>query len=296
MRAFLFAVLTSLVLSNSSPVQALQVIDLFPNDEITNGTDIDSGTTVNVLGGSIGLGVDLSNGVLNVESGSVALGAGSITTGFTNSNNMVQVSGGNIGGFFQLTNNTQLDVSGGQLESFGVFSGSSATISGGVVTRFPDIFSSGVVNISGGNVFAVRVFSGGEVNFFGTEFSLDDEPIDLTLNEEFVITDRNVTLTGLLQDGSPIETSLNTVFGGFSSSNPDGAAAGARVTVTLVNSDLVQDFIGDVNLDGAVNFSDIPAFIGVLASGEFQAQADVNFDGAVTFADIPPFIKILQGQ
>jgi len=103
-------------------------------------------------------------------------------------------------------------------------------------------------------------------------------------------------LTGLLQDGSPIETSLNTVFGGFSSSNPDGAAAGARVTVTLVNSDLVQDFIGDVNLDGAVNFSDIPAFIGVLASGEFQAQADVNFDGAVTFADIPPFIKILQGQ
>jgi len=157
MRAFLFAVLTSLVLSNSSPVQALQVIDLFPNDEITNGTDIDSGTTVNVLGGSIGLGVDLSNGVLNVESGSVALGAGSITTGFTNSNNMVQVSGGNIGGFFQLTNNTQLDVSGGQLESFGVFSGSSATISGGVVTRFPDIFSSGVVNISGGNVFAVRV-------------------------------------------------------------------------------------------------------------------------------------------
>lgn len=216
----------------ANTLSAWDVIDLFPGDEIVDDTVIESGTTVNVLGGSIGLGVDLANGVLNVESGFVAIGANDIPTGFTNSNNTVNVSGGNVGGFFQLTNGTELDVSGGQLESFGVFSGSSANITGGVVTRFPDIFSSGTVNISGGDVFAVRVFSGGEVNFFGSEFALDGVPLDLVLGQEFVINDRNVTLTGTLSDGSFIETSLNTTFGNFSGNNPDGAAAGALVTVT----------------------------------------------------------------
>ena len=296
MRAFLFAVLTSLILSGGSTVQALQVINLLPGDGIAGGTVIDDGTTVNVLGGTIGLGVDLSNGVLNIESGNVALGATSIATGFTNSNNMVQVSGGTVGGFFQLTNSTQLDVSGGQLESFGVFSGSSANISGGVVTRFPDIFSSGVVNISGGDVFSIRVFTGGEVNFFGTEFFLDNQPIDLTLNETFVITDRNVTLSGILQDGSSIETSLNTTFGGFFSANPDGAATGARVTVTLVPDLPPLVVLGDVDMNGAVEFADIPAFIAILQAGTFTAEADINLDEQVTFADIPGFIAILSAQ
>ena len=52
---------------------------------------------------------------------------------------------------------------------------------------------------------------------------------------------------------------------------------------------------GDVNLDGAVTFTDIPAFIGVLQTGVFQAEADANCDTFVNFADIPAFIAILQG-
>ncbi len=53
---------------------------------------------------------------------------------------------------------------------------------------------------------------------------------------------------------------------------------------------------GDVNLDGAVNFGDIPAFIMVLQSGVFQAEADVDLSGTVDFDDIPAFITVLQGQ
>jgi hypothetical protein len=52
---------------------------------------------------------------------------------------------------------------------------------------------------------------------------------------------------------------------------------------------------GDVDLSGAVNFSDIPAFITVLQSGIFQAEADCDCSGAVDFSDIPAFIAILQG-
>ena len=54
--------------------------------------------------------------------------------------------------------------------------------------------------------------------------------------------------------------------------------------------------LGDVNLDGVVDFSDIPAFIAVLQSGEFQADADIDSSGVVDFSDIPPFIAILQNQ
>ena len=53
---------------------------------------------------------------------------------------------------------------------------------------------------------------------------------------------------------------------------------------------------GDVDLSGAVSFSDIFAFISVLQSGIYQAEADTNSDTVVNFLDIPSFIAILQGQ
>ena len=56
----------------------------------------------------------------------------------------------------------------------------------------------------------------------------------------------------------------------------------------------VVDRVGDINMDFATDFADIPAFIAILASGVFDPVADLNFDGEVNFADIPPFIFILQ--
>lgn len=55
-----------------------------------------------------------------------------------------------------------------------------------------------------------------------------------------------------------------------------------------------DDFLlGDVNLDGAVNFLDISPFIAVLAANGFQLEADINGDGSVNFLDISPFIGLL---
>ena len=53
--------------------------------------------------------------------------------------------------------------------------------------------------------------------------------------------------------------------------------------------------IGDVNLDGMVDFLDIPEFIARVTGGEFQAEADINGDGDVDFLDIPEFIDLLTG-
>jgi len=52
---------------------------------------------------------------------------------------------------------------------------------------------------------------------------------------------------------------------------------------------------GDVDMSGAVDFGDIPAFIAVLQSGGFQDEADTDCSTVVDFADIPAFITILQG-
>lgn len=51
---------------------------------------------------------------------------------------------------------------------------------------------------------------------------------------------------------------------------------------------------GDIDLSGVVDFADIPPFIAVLQSNDFQAEADTNCDEVVNFGDIVTFIAILQ--
>ena len=74
---------------------------------------------------------------------------------------------------------------------------------------------------------------------------------------------------------------------------------GVEDTIQLYSLQLaaeVSALKGDVDLSGAVDFSDVPAFIGILQTGGFQAEADADCDTVVDFADIAAFIAILQGQ
>ena len=66
--------------------------------------------------------------------------------------------------------------------------------------------------------------------------------------------------------------------------------------VQFLGQIVVTPTLADVNMDGVVDFSDIPSFIAVLQSGEFQAEADVDQSGEVDFTDIPLFIAILSSQ
>lgn len=68
-----------------------------------------------------------------------------------------------------------------------------------------------------------------------------------------------------------------------------------NVTITFTDISEMDVLKGDVDLDGDVDFDDIPAFISVLQSGMFQAEADADCGGTVGFEDIPAFIAILQG-
>ncbi len=51
-----------------------------------------------------------------------------------------------------------------------------------------------------------------------------------------------------------------------------------------------------VNQDGVVSITDIPAFIAVLQSRQYNADADIDQNGVVNFIDIAPFIAILFGN
>ena len=65
----------------------------------------------------------------------------------------------------------------------------------------------------------------------------------------------------------------------------------------VVNSvSVVPVLRGDVDLDGAVTFADIPPFIARLSGGVYQNEADVDQNAAIDFADIPAFIAVLSNQ
>ncbi len=70
----------------------------------------------------------------------------------------------------------------------------------------------------------------------------------------------------------------------------DNAQLALNIFEYVSSSSLI---LGDVNIDGVVDFSDIPPFIALLQAGSFQEEADVNQDGLVDFGDIAPFIAIL---
>ena len=75
--------------------------------------------------------------------------------------------------------------------------------------------------------------------------------------------------------------------------NPDGQeffASHPHGEITFVGDAVL---LGDVNMDGIVDFLDIQPFIDLLAGQMFQAEADINSDGSVNFFDIQPFIDIL---
>ena len=54
--------------------------------------------------------------------------------------------------------------------------------------------------------------------------------------------------------------------------------------------------LGDVNLDGSVNFLDINPLINLLSTNSYQCEGDVNESGAVDFLDISPFIALISLQ
>ena len=176
-----------------------------------------------------------------------------------------------------------------------------ANISGGSIGDNSIIDGASVVNMSGGSIgdnltldfYSELNFSGGcigdgfianssFVNIYGSQFVLNGDLLDsLVADQSFTITEPIESLSGVLADGQSFD---------FESVSFE---LGTTVTVTLIAGPTDVLLLGDVNLDGVVDFLDIPSFIGAITGGGFQIEADINKDGAVDFLDIPLFTDLL---
>lgn len=247
-------------------------------------------TTFNVRGGQVSQTTEIYRSTVNVSGGQF----GAITS-FIDSLSEVPIL---------VRDNSTLNVLAGEVGVVEIDSGSIANVTGGSTGRFV-IGSGGEVNIEGGRTGTIQLFDdtvlnifGGSfgqlflssaddssVNFTGTEFFLDGDLIDDLEVGETRLLDASLTLftlSGVLSDGSEFSSPINRRF-----------TDNLQISITRVDSISEPVLLGDVDLNGSVNFSDISPFILVLVSGAFQAEADCDENGVVNFLDISPFIAIL---
>ena len=156
------------------------------------------------------------------------------------------------------------------------FVGIGSPIFGGVVTSF-------VRGLEPGDAFSGGSESIGTFSFFGTGIH--------TIG--FVIAGEVGYFRADLGDAPG---GVVTLLDGQVAVGSDGTDATNDFVITIPPLPGDDDVVlGDVDGDGDVDFEDIPAFVGLLTGGGFQAEADIDGDGDVDFEDIPLFIQLLTG-
>ena len=117
------------------------------------------------------------------------------------------------------------------------------------------------------------------------------------------------TQTHALLSGSPAIDAGNDLLAVDADDNPlltdqrgvgferiqDGGSGTATVDIGAFEFD-DSFLLGDVNIDGEVNFLDISPFVSLLSNSEFLNEADTNRDGKVDFLDITPFVALLSSE
>ena len=125
----------------------------------------------------------------------------------------------------------------------------------------------------------------------GEFFSILVPAVDLADDGQAIVGVDDFFFNGDVTDGIPnteiVEVSLQSPF-----------AAGNAIDVLLQRVSVLPapPLLGDVNLDGVVDFFDISPFISILSLGGFQTEADIDQSDKVDFLDISPFITILSNQ
>lgn len=203
--------------------------------------------TMQVSGGSIGQDAFIGTfTLLDMSSGSIGDGLSVRGT--------LHLSGGNVGtaiandGYVTMTGGSVTELwTGGTVGGFDIADGTvgnlvansligSHNVRGGHISTLTVSTNVLPVDLSGGVIDTLIVEAGGcpdfgGINVSGTEFYLDGVLLDdLVFDEPFTIIDRDVTLSGLLADGSFFDFDLNTV----QMPRADYFAPDSRITVTLV--------------------------------------------------------------
>ena len=240
----------------------------------------DSNTQINVRrGGSIGNEFMAQSGSSNVE---VNLYGGSIGWEYTAyAGSTLNIYSGEVGAGLQNYGGTVNLYDGALGLSYQSWTHEAViNVFGGYVERYLEL-NAGTANIHGGTLLN-PFYSGGEINLFGSGFTLDGHPITgLVPGVPTLIDQRGgVPLGGVLEDGTAFEFGL---FGDDDydiSGRDDGYFADdSTVTVTLT----VPHLAGDYDGNGFVSQSDLDLVLlnwgdsalpdGWVAEAQFDGQA-----------------------
>ena len=260
--------------SYSKGVRAGETLTVTGAGELSDAFAVVGGT-LNIEGGSVGDVLKLADAEVNVSGGSIGIGS------LAFSGSVVNITGGIVGSVFGAFSGSEVNISGGEIGGgFDALSGSEVNISGGIFDSF-EASEGSTVNVSGGEFNGRFLALDGAVNLLGVAFFLNGvELTELVLDQSVPIPDRNVTLAGVLADGTPFEFDLNTA----NALNEDWFTAGALLSVTLVEP---QFLVGDYNGDGTVDAADYTVWrdsVGATGLDPYSG-ADGNGDGQVTSAD-----------
>ncbi|WP_442485027.1 dockerin type I domain-containing protein [Aeoliella sp. SH292] len=212
------------------------------------------GSVITLAGGRVRRATSDEGGVINVAGGSLPQGV------YAYSEGIVNISGGVVG-HSNLLKDSVLNLSGGYVSGLAAWDTS-------------------VVNISGGSVGdGFEAYPGSIINLFGDSFAINGVPVQsLSLGEPFQVTQRDVTLSGILADGTPVSFELNS----SGSSQDHFFSASAVVTITRVE---VTRLPGDFNSDGQVNLADYTVWRDSLGQTGAGLAADGNGDSVVDARD-----------
>ncbi len=247
-----------------------------------------SGSTANFSGGTTGGGILITESTMNVMGGAVG---NSVNVAHSST---VNISSGSLGARLLLQTSSVLNMEGGSLGPDAEVRGNDAVanISGGTVGPEMHLEMGGVANVSGGTIEGPFRLNWGRVNYsggaftgefiarqftttniFGSQFVLDGADITSTLNvgEPFRVTSRNVTLAGLLADGTPFSFDLNTAL-------VAGEDQFSNQAFVYLHREAAP---GDFNADGLVDGADFLAWQRDLEAGNLSDWR-ANFGTAPT--------------
>ncbi len=201
---------------------------------------------------------------------SLVIEGGTIGSGLEAAGSSVSVDGGSIGDFFHVHDGSVLDISGGTIGPwFGAYSGSTVNLSGGSIGSFIEVGPQTNFNIS------------------GRTFFIDGVPVEgLDGAGMLTITDRSITLSGVLADGSDFSFELRPE----DSASQDYFDPDATVTITLVGPP--PPCACDWNADDVLNDTDFFDWVNdFFAQSGPQGQSDFNDDGFENDQDWFDFIS-----
>jgi len=156
---------------------------------------------------------------------------------------------------------------------------------GSIVGSFRDLVTPN--NLNANNSGSIDVFLYHNATLL---FSVD-RPDDIANASLLTVADGSFNVTGLTFAAGD---TVSFVIGNNGNIGADESALQAAISVETSGGGPCM--LGDVDLNGTVEFLDIQPFIGILSSSSFQCEADCDEDGMVTFLDIQPFIQILAGN